>query len=184
MGEEGQAPMNELTLKPTPRGLVEKIFDWNIVTYLSIGLLMPLVLGPLTDVVGYWPAVGFGAILFAVVSVILSLPIIPLRKRRVARDAEQGIFECAHREKGSALKGRWALGYAKAEPGRLLFQTKTGPVEIYAAPALVSEPVKAPWSVFPRGKVVTLETAKATVEIAASPTSIDLLVNHCLGRPA
>jgi hypothetical protein len=183
--------MNEPTLKPAPRGLIEKIFDWNIVTCLSIGLLMPLVLGPLTDAVGYWPAVGIGAIIIAVVSVILSLPVIPLKRRRVARDAEQGIFECAHRERGSALKGRWALGYAKAEPGRLLFQAKTGlagsptgPVEIYAAPILVGEPVKAPGSAFPRGRIATLETDKGTVELAASPASIDLLVNRCLGRAA
>ncbi|MDQ0850675.1 hypothetical protein QFZ65_002613 [Arthrobacter sp. B3I9] len=181
--------MNELTPQPTPRSLVEKIVDWNIVTYVSIVLLMPLVVGPLTDAVGYWPAVGIGIIAISVVSVILSLPVIPLRRRRVARDAEQGIFECAHRERGSALNGRWALGYAKAEPGRLLFQAKTGlagsltgPVEIYTAPALVGEPAKGTWAAsFPRGRIATLETDKGTVEIAAFQASIDLLVNRSLG---
>jgi hypothetical protein len=54
-------------------------------------------------------------------------------------------------------------------------------VEIYAAPALVRERVKAPWSAFPRGKVATLATDKGTVELAATPASIDLLVGRCLG---
>jgi hypothetical protein len=188
MGEEGQAPMNELTLKPTPRSLVEKVYDANVPLFLAVVLLMPLVLGPLTDALGYWPAVGIGAILIAVVSVILSLPVIPLRRRRVGRDAEQGIFECVHREQGTALKGRWARGYAKAEPGRLLFQAKTGlagsltgSIEIYAAPALVGVPVKAPWSALPRGRIATLKTDRGTVDLAATPASIDLLVNRFLG---
>ncbi|MET1156395.1 hypothetical protein [Arthrobacter sp.] len=186
MREQGRAPLNEPDLTPTPRSRVEKFYDSNLVNFLAIALLMQLVLGPLTDAFGYWPAVGIGVVLILVVTVIISLPVIPLRKRRVARDAEQGTFECAHREPGSALKGRWAGGYAKAEPGRLLFQSGaagslSGRVEVYDGPILAGEPVKAPWSAFPRGRVATLETDKGTVEIAASPASIDLLVGRCLG---
>jgi hypothetical protein len=178
--------MNELTLQPTPRSRVEKVYDANIVSYLSIMLVVPLIVGPLTDALGYWPAIGIGVALGLVVTVILTLPVIPVKRRRVARDAQQGIFECAHREKGSALKSRWAQGYAKAEPGRLLYQSKTGltgalagPIEIYSAPVPVGEPVKAPWSAFPRGKVATFETDKGAVEIAASPASLDMLVKRC-----
>ncbi|BCW71867.1 hypothetical protein [Arthrobacter sp. NicSoilB8] len=155
----------------------------------ALMLVVPLILGPLKDAFGYWPAVGIGVALGLALTVILSLPVIPVKRRRVARDAEQGVFECSHREKGSALKSRWAQGYAKAEPGRLLFQFKTGltgpltgPIEIYSSPAPVGEPMKAPWFAFPRGMVLTLETDKGTVEIAASPASLDMLVNRCSGR--
>lgn len=181
--------MNEATLQPTPRSRVEKIYDSNIDNFLSIMLVVPLVVGPLKDAFGYWPAFGIGVALGLALTVILRLPVIPVKRRRVARDAEQGIFECAHREKGSALKSRWSPGYAKAEPGRLIFQSKTGltgspagPIEIYSAPVPVGEQVKAPWSAFPRGRIATLETDKGNVEIAASVASLEMLVQRCLGQ--
>jgi hypothetical protein len=176
----------EQNLEPTPRGWIEKAHDTNIFTMLTVAVLV-LVLYPLTDKVGFWLSLAITAVAVAVISVLVALPVIPLRRRRVARDADRGLFECAHREKGSSLKGRWALGYAKAEPGRLLFQAKTGvtgslagPVEIYSAPRPAGEPVKAPWSAFPRGKVITLATDKGIVELAASPASLNLLAERSL----
>ena len=63
---------------------------------------------------------------------------------------------------------KWALGYAKAEPGKLLFQAKTGvtgsvagPVEVYSELRLVSQAEKAPWTVFPKGSVIVLSTRGA-----------------------
>ena len=63
---------------------------------------------------------------------------------------------------------KWALGYAKAEPGKLLFQAKTGvtgsvagPVEVYSELRLVSQAEKAPWTVFPKGSVIVLSTSRA-----------------------
>ena len=77
----------------------------------------------------------------AALAVLIALPVISIKKRRAALDAKRGLFECAHREIGSALKQRWAIGYAKAEPGRLLFQAKTGvtgrlvgSIEVYSQP--------------------------------------------------
>jgi hypothetical protein len=165
----------EQNLEPTPRGWIERAYDANVFTMLTVALLV-LVLYPLNDKVGFWLSLVITALAVAAISVLVALPVIPLRRKRVAQDAGRGLFECAQREEGSSLKGRWAVGYAKAEPGCLLFQAKTGvtgtlagPVEIYSAPRQVGEPVKAPWSAFPRGKVITLATDKGIVELAAAP---------------
>lgn len=178
--------MIEQNLEPTPRGWIEKAYDANVFTMLTVALLV-LVLYPLNDRVGYWLSLVIIALAVAAISVLVALPFIPIKKRRAARDAQLGLFECAHRELGSSLKGRWALGYAKAEPQRLMFQAKTGvignlagPVEIYSEPRPVGELVKAPWSAFPRGKVITLATDRGIVELAASPASLDLLAERCL----
>lgn len=181
--------MRESTLEPTPRSRVEKVYDSNVVTYLSVILVLLVVVPSLEGRVGYWPALGISIALGFVVASVLTLPAIRLKKRRVALDAQQGIFECAHRERGSALKGRWAQGYARAEPGRLLFQAKTGvtgplagPVEIYSHPTPIGEPTKAPWAASPRGRVITLDTDKGEVELAATPADLVLLAERCLGK--
>ena len=178
--------MIEPSLESTPRGWIEKAYDANVFTLLTVALLVP-VLYPLNDRVGYWLALVIMALAVAAVSVLVALPVIPIKRRRAALDAERGLFECAHREAGSALKQRWALGYAKAEPGRLLFQAKTGvtgrlvgPIETYSQLQVMGESAKAPFSAFPRGKVMTLSTDKGTVELAASPASLDLLAERCL----
>jgi hypothetical protein len=136
---------------------------------------------------GFWLSLVIIALAVAAVTVLVALPVIPIKKRRAALDAQRGLFECAHREVGSALKQRWAIGYAKAEPGRLLFQAKTGvtgrlagPVEIYSQLRVMAEPAKAPFSAFPRGKVITLSTDKGVVELAAAPSSLELLAERCL----
>jgi hypothetical protein len=150
--------MSEPKLEPVPRGWLEKAYDANILTTLPVVLLILVVLDPLNDQMGYWPTLAIIIVASAALAVLVSLPVLPIKKRRAALDAELGVFECAHREVGSALKQRWAIGYAKAEPGRLLFQAKTGvtgrlagPIESYSQLRAMGEPAKAPWSAFPRG---------------------------------
>ena len=72
---------------------------------------------------------------------------------------------------------------------RLLFQAKTGvtgrlvgSIETYSQLQLVGEPSKAPFSAFPRGKVITLSTDRGMVELAASPASLHLLAERCLSN--
>jgi hypothetical protein len=149
------------------------------------------VMNPLMHELGFWLGLAVTIAISATLTIILTLPLIPAKKRRVAMDADQGIFECAHREKGSALKGRWAQGYAKAEPGKLLFQAKTGltgplvgAIEVYSAPTPLGEPRKAPWAVLPKGRIVALKTDKGIVELAASRTGLVLLRERCLGEVA
>lgn len=180
--------MSELNLNPTPRGWLEKAYDSNVLFMLPLGVLVAAQ-GPLSEKVGYWPAVAISILFSAALSILISLPVVPLRRRRAALDAEKGLFECAHRERGSSLRGRWAVGYAKAEPGSLLFQAKTGVsgspagrIEIYSGPRVIGKPEKAPWSVFPRGQVITLSTDRGTVELAASPSSLQLLAERCLNN--
>ena len=55
-----------------------------------------------------------------------------------------------------------------------------GPIETYSQLQVMGESAKAPFSAFPRGKVITLSTDKGTVELAASPSSLDLLAERCL----
>lgn len=174
--------MRESNLEPAPRGRLEKAYD-------NVGYLLPMfgvMAYPLIEAVGFWPSIALFVVASATVTLIVLRLVTPLRRRRSSLDAEQGIFECGHRERGSALKGRWARGYAKAEAGRLLFQTRTGendplggPLEIYSALSAVGPIVKAPWSVFPGGRVITLSTDKGIVELAATPSSLNLLAERC-----
>ena len=178
--------MQQQDLNPAPRGWLEKANDSGA----GMIFFMPAFLGvflPLKDAIGDWPAAAVAILAGLALQTVLALLIAPTTRKRVALDAEQGIFECAHRERGSALKGRWATGYAKAEPGRLLFQARTGttgplygPVEIYSDLRVVNGPVKAPWKIFPRGRIIELSTDQGSAEVAASPSSLKLLYQACL----
>jgi hypothetical protein len=181
--------MNEPTLEPTPRSRIEKIFDSNILTFLPSMLVLVTVMNPLVEKFGFWLGLVVAIAISTTLAIILSMPLVPVKKRRVAMDAELGIFECAHREQGSALKGRWAQGYANVETDRLLFQAKSGmtgpaigPVEVYSALTILGEPTKAPWAVFPKGRIVVLQTDKGVVELAASSASLALLRERCRGE--
>ena len=178
--------MREPDLEPTSRGRLEKAYD--VFGILPLIVLASVLSIPLRAAMGFWPAaiiiVVTGLAWMTAAQVLL---IAPLRKKRAALDAERGLFECAHREPESGLRSRWARGYAKAEPGRLIFQMGAsekgplaGPLEIYSSPRPLGEPVKAPWSVFPGGLLITLHTDKATVQLAASPASLALLTERCL----
>lgn len=134
---------------------------------------------------GHVPALAILIPVIIALTALISLPVISVRRQRVARDAEQGLFQCALRESGSTLKRQWARGYAKAEPGRLLFQAMTGPsgpgtIESYAELRLMGQPTKTEWSVFPRGQVLTITTDRGTIELAASSASLRLLTDRCL----
>ena len=181
--------MEKPTLKPTPRSRLEKVYDSTALTFLPTLLVVVTVMDPLVQKLGFWLGLVVAIAISVTLTLILSLPLIPAKKRRVALDADQGVFECAHRERGSALKGRWARGYAKAEPDRLLFQTKAGatgpvagPIEVYSALAPLGEPTKAPWGVFPKGKLISLNTDQGVVDLAATPASLLLLRERCRGE--
>lgn len=181
--------MEKPTLEPTPRSRLEKVYDSTVLTFLPSLLVLVTVMNPLVQELGFWLGLAVTIAIGAALTIILTLPLIPAKKRRVAMDADQGIFECAHRERGSALKGRWAHGYAKAEPVRLLFQAKTGvtgpgagPIEVYSAPTPLEESTKAPWGVFPKGRLISLNTDKGVVELAATPASLLLLREQCRGE--
>jgi hypothetical protein len=57
-------------------------------------------------------------------------------------------------------------------------------MEIYSAPTAIGEPVKAPWTVYPGGLVVTLTSDKTTLQLAASRESLAVLNRRCLTDPA
>ncbi|MFC9352038.1 hypothetical protein [Arthrobacter sp. NPDC057013] len=183
--------MNEPELEPTPRGRIEKILDPNFLAILPPVVVVAAGMNSWMKDFGFWLGLTVTIAASLALTIILTMPLLAAKKRRIALDAERGIFECAHREKGSVLKGRGAQGYAKAEPGRLLFQAKTGvtgplagSVEVYSAPTPFGEPIKAPWAVLPKGRIVALNTDKGVVELAASPASLALLRERCLGELA
>jgi hypothetical protein len=183
--------MNEPALEPTPRGRIEKILDTNILAILPAVVVVAGGMNSWMKDSGFWLGLTVTIAASLALTAILTMPLMAAKKRRITMDGQRGIFECAHREKGSALKGRWAQGYAKAEPGKLLFQAKTGltgpligTIEVYSAPTPLGEPRKAPWAVFPKGSIVALNTDKGVVELAASPTGLVLLRERCLGEVA
>lgn len=181
--------MREPDLEPTQRSRLERAYD--AVGSLPLVVLAGILVAPLQAVLGWWPTlvivITAGVVLMTAIQLIV---IAPLRKKRAAQDAERGLFECAHREPGSGLRSRWARGYARAEPNRLIFQLGAsengplaGPMEIYAAPAAIGEPVKAPWTVFPGGLMVTISSGNTTLQLAASRASLALLNERCLTNP-
>jgi hypothetical protein len=131
--------MQQQDLNPAPRGWLEKASDFSV----GMVLFIPVFLGvffPLKDAIGDWPAAAIAVLAGLALQTVLALLIAPATRKRVALDAEQGIFECAHRERGSSLKRRWAMGYAKAEPGRLLFRARTGMTGIRSSSDLFRTP--------------------------------------------
>jgi hypothetical protein len=188
VGKARPSSTNEPTLEATPISRIEKLYDSSILTFLPTTLVIATLLDPLTEKLGFWLGSGAAIAISVAPTVIVTVPVIPYIKRRRAMDAEQGIFECSRREPGSALKGRWAPGYAKAEPSQLLVQAKTGMtgrpagrVEVYSAPTPLGGRTKAPWAVFPKGKILVLNTDKGVIELAATPTSLVLLKERCQG---
>lgn len=182
--------MREPDLAPTPRSRLERAFD--AFGSLPLVVFAGILFIPLQAVLGWWPTlvivITAGIVLITAIQLIV---IAPLRKKRAAQDAERGLFECAHREPGSGLRSRWARGYARAEPNRLIFQLGAsesgplaGPMEIYPAPTAIGEPVKAPWTVLPGGLVVTLTSENTTLQLAASRASLALLNRRYLTNPA
>jgi hypothetical protein len=182
--------MREPDLEPTPRSRLERGYD--AFGSLPLVFLPGILFVPLQTVLGWWPTlvivITVGIVLITAIQLIV---IAPLRKKRAAQDAERGLFECAHREPGSGLRSRWARGYARAEPNRLIFQLGAtesgplgGPMEIYSAPTAVREPVKAPWTVFPGGLAMTIRSDNTTLQLAASRASLELLKERCLTNPA
>jgi hypothetical protein len=176
---------HERNLNPSPRGWLEKAYDANI------GIMPPIFIfivafSPLREILGFWAALAIVVLSGIASLVILRQLVAPVRKRRKAFDAGQGLFECALREKEStSYKSKWAIGYVKAEPGRLVFQAKSGitgplfgPVDTYSGIREIGQPIKAPWSVVPRGSLITLGTDKGTVELATTSSGLDLLTKR------
>ncbi len=177
--------MREASLEPAPRSWVEKVYDLGSLHALPAALVLLFAFQPLSAIVGQGPALAILVPVAIALTALISLPVISIQRRRIARDAEQGLLQCALRESGSTLKRQWARGYAKAEPGRLLFQAMTdlnglGPVASYSELQLIDQPAKAKWSLFPRGQVLTIRTDKGTVELAATSASLRLLTDRCL----
>lgn len=182
--------MREPDLEPTPRSRLERAND--AFGSLPLVVFAGILFVPLRAVLGWWPSLVIVITAgIALITAIQLFVIAPLRKARTAQDAERGLFECAHREPGSRLRSRWARGYARAEPNRLVFQLGAaesgplgGPMEIYSAPTAIGEPVKAPWTVYPGGLVVTLTSDNTTLQLAASRESLAVLNRRCLTDPA
>lgn len=181
--------MREPDLEPTPRSRFERAYD--VFGFVPLYLVAGLLFLPLQSALGWWTAfvivIVAGIVVMTVVQIVVFAP---LRKKRAVLDAERGLFACAHREPGSALRSRWARGYARAEPNRLIFQMGasesgplTGPIEIYQSPTAVGELTKSPWAVFPGGSVITVRSNNTTLQLAASRESLELLNERCLTYP-
>lgn len=180
--------MSEPNLNITPRGWLEKADDANVGVMLIV-VLVVLMFDPLQERAGFWPSLVLLALSGIALIAITTMSVVPLKRRRAQLDAEKGIFECSLRESGSSsYKGRWTMGYAQALPGQIVFQARNvvlrsliGLPEVYSNVRRVTDPVKAPWSVFARGEVATFDTDRGAAELAATRSSVNLLTERCLG---
>lgn len=176
--------MQEQNLSPAPKGRLEKLQAANVPNSI-LGVILVFAALRLQEHIGFLLAVAATIPVVVAASLVFEALVAPSKKRRIAKGAERGLFECAQREQGSAFKRRWAFGYAEAQPGKILFQAKTGvigsvagPVASYSEPRIVDDEVRAPWMVYPRGRVVAVSTDQGSIEIAASSSSIKLLIER------
>ncbi|MFJ5695957.1 hypothetical protein ACIP9X_19185 [Arthrobacter sp. NPDC093125] len=70
--------MIEQNLEPTPRGWIEKAYDANVFTLLTVALLVS-VLYPLNDRMGFWLSVVIMALAVAAVTVLVARPVIHIK---------------------------------------------------------------------------------------------------------
>lgn len=172
-------------LAPTPRSWLEKAYDANFGIVFSIFFFVTW-FNSIRETLGSWAAFAIVVMAGIFSLLILRLIVAPTKKRRTALDTEKGLIECALREKDvTSYKGKWTMGYVKAEMGQLEFQARTGitgppngPIDTYFEVRQVGEPNKAPWSVLPRGRMITLDTNRGTVELSATSSGLDLLTKR------
>ncbi|MDQ0619208.1 hypothetical protein [Arthrobacter globiformis] len=108
--------MMEPSLEPTPRGWIEKAYDANVFTMLTVALLVP-VLYPLNDKVGYWLSLVITALAVAALSVLVALPVIPIKRRRAALDAERGFLNAPIGRSGPRSSKDGPSDMRKQNPG-------------------------------------------------------------------
>lgn len=180
--------MGAPNLDITRRGWVEKADDLSVGTALIVFLVF-LMFDTLQDEVGFWSALVIVILTGLALIAVTTMSVVPLKRRRAEQDATNGIFQCSLRERdSSSYRGRWNQGYAQALPGQVIFQettamlgTLSGSPEVYSDISKVSDPVKAPWIVWARGEVLTMDTDKGEVEVAATRESLNLLTERGLG---
>lgn len=173
------------SLAPTPRSWLEKAYDANL------GMIFPIFFfvagfNSLRETLGFWASFAIVLLAGIVSQLILHHLVAPMRKRRKALDTERGLIECALREKdATSYKGKWTMGYVKAETAQLEFQARTGitglpigPLDTYSEVLEIGYPNKAPWSVLRRGRMITLDTTQGTVELATTSSGLDILTKR------
>lgn len=179
-------------LRPAPRGRWEKILPR------SLGLLVFLATSTsslLRENFGFWGSttMSFGA--FGLGALLLVRMAAPERRKRLARDAEQGIIECAIRYPNShpdSIRHRWLPGFAQVTRGAVRFQpdlggegNPTGTIRPFCDVILrgpVEPPAKRPPEVKRGWRIVALETDEALLHLAAGETGLQLLEDR-LGSP-
>jgi hypothetical protein len=180
--------MAEPNLDVTRRGWVEKADDLSIGTALIVFLVF-LIFYPLQERVGFWSALVIVILIGLALTVVITMSVVPLKRRRAEQDAKKGIFHCVFRERDSpSYEGRWNQGYAQAMPRQIIFQeatatlgTLSGSPRVYSGIRKVSDPTRAPWWVWSRGAVITMDTDNGEVELAATRENLNLLTERCVG---
>jgi hypothetical protein len=78
----------------------------------------------------------------------------------------------------------------ESRPGWLFFQAETvvtgrlvRPTEAYTQLRILGEPATAPWSAFPRGKVITFSTDKGDRGVGSCSRELDLLARGARVAP-
>lgn len=86
--------MTEPNLEPTPRGWLDKVCDSGAFSILAAMVILLFALEPLSDRVGYWPALAIIISAGIAFAILISLPFVRRQKQRAGLDAEQGLFAC------------------------------------------------------------------------------------------
>ncbi len=90
--------MREASLEPEPLSWMEKVYDLGSMHILSAALVLLFAFHPLSAIMGQGPALAILIPATTALTALISLPVISAQRRRVARDAKQGLFQCALRE--------------------------------------------------------------------------------------
>ena len=109
-------------LKPSPRGRWEKAAVTSQFWLFSVALFVSSVF---RDDLGFWGSTAVAMVIMGLGSFVLVYKAVPEGKKRLARDAERGVIECALRYADShpdSLRGRWLPGFAEIGTGTFKFQ--------------------------------------------------------------
>lgn len=179
-------------LDPAPRPWVEKTYDvagFYISLMIVIAATVP------------WQAVRtsplYVAVLFPAtlaVYLVMGLLVSPLKKRRIAQNAEKGIVQCSIRPGPKSLppgysppgpsdKRGWISGYAAVDDGSLVFQPMTAFTgyaigETLTLPNIqpltggLRTPTSAPWYLGRGHTVVYVKTGTGVFEVAGSTAGL------------